>query len=152
MAKGSNNEICACGHSLGKHELIGTEYSRCIDFTTVKKYPCKCAGGEARAVVWTDKPLFFKWTSRGFDYPHALEGACQKALDSGAKVVLLIDKCELCETQLDKVSGQVYSVALDNDERMYSGRTQARGGRDSLESDFGLNRVICGGCDAVRGD
>jgi hypothetical protein len=153
MAKGSFNEICACGHSMSKHELVGTEYSRCIDFTTVKRCPCKCAGGEARAVVWTDKPLFFKWTSRGFDYPHALEGACEKARSSGAEVLLMISDCEICGAELDKVSGRVYSVALDNDERMYSGRTQqARGGRESLQSDYGLNRVICGGCDAVRGD
>ena len=152
MAKGNYNEICACGHSMSKHELVGTEYSRCVDFTMVQRYPCKCLGGEARAVVWTDRPMFFKWTSRGLTYPHALEGACQKALESGAKVVLLIDKCELCGAQLDKVLGRVYSVALDNDERMYSGRTQARGGKQPLESDYGLNRVICGECDAVRGD
>jgi hypothetical protein len=152
LAKGNYNEICACGHSMSKHELVGTEYSRCVDFTMVQRYPCKCLGGEARAVVWTDRPMFFKWTSRGLTYPHALEGACQKALESGAKVVLLIDKCELCGAQLDKVLGRVYSVALDNDERMYSGRTQARGGKQPLESDYGLNRVICGECDAVRGD
>ena len=154
MPKGSPNEICACGHSLSKHELIGTEYSRCIDFTMVKQYPCKCAGGEARAVVWTDKSQYFRRTSRGNDYPHALEGACQKALNDGAKVVLLIDKCELCDAQLDKVSGRVYSIALDNDGRMYSGKKQqeARGGTQSLKTDFGRNRVICGGCDAIRGD
>lgn len=154
MAKGSNNEICACGHSLAKHELIGTEYSRCIDFTMVKKYPCKCAGGEARAVVWTDKSQYFRRISRGSDYPHALESACEKALNDGAEVLLMISDCEICGAELDKVSGRVYSVALDNDGRMYSGRKQqeARGGKQSLKSDFGRNRVICGGCDALRGD
>jgi hypothetical protein len=151
VAKGSNNEICACGHSLAKHELVGTEYSRCIDFTTVKNYPCKCAGGEARAVVWTDKHLFFKRTARGNSYPHALEGACQKALNDGAKVVLLIDKCELCGAQLDKVSGRVYSVALDNDERIYHGR-QRTTVAEQTRTDLGHNRVICGGCDEIRGD
>jgi hypothetical protein len=136
---------------MGKHELVGTEYSRCIDFSMVKKYPCKCAGGEARAVVWTDKPTLFRWTSRGSDYPHMLEGACEKARISGAEVLLMISDCEICGAELDKVSGRVYSVALDNDERMYSGRTHRRG-EDSLKSDYGFNRVICGGCDALRGD
>jgi hypothetical protein len=137
---------------MSKHELIGTEYSRCIDFTMVKKFPCKCAGGEARAVVWTDKSQYFRRISRGSDYPHALEGACEKALNDGAEVLLMISDCEICGAELDKVSGRVYSVALDNDERMYSGRTQTRGGKQSLQSDYGLNRVICGGCDALRGD
>lgn len=151
MAKGNRNEICACGHSMGSHELVGTDYSRCIDFSMVKKYPCKCAGGEARAVVWTDKPTHFRWTSRGASYPHALEGACEKALESGAEVLLMISDCEMCGGELDMVSGRVYSVALDNDGRMYSGRTR-KTGVEGLSTDYGFNRVICGRCDALRGD
>lgn len=151
VAKGNRNEICACGHSMGVHELVGTEYSRCMDFTMVKKFPCKCAGGEARAVVWTDKSQYFRRTSRGNEYPHALEGACQKALESGAEVLLMISDCEMCGAELDMVLGRVYSVALDSDGRMYSGRKQTNRA-EGLKTDYGFNRVICGRCDALRGD
>lgn len=87
--------------------------------------------------------------SRGRTYPHALEGACKKALEAGAEVILLIESCELCGSELD--INTVYSVALDKDERMYSGRTQANRA-EGARTDFGRNRVICGGCDALRGD
>jgi len=39
--------VCICGHSLGMHEMIGTEYARCQPSTGVR---CYCSGGE-RAVV-----------------------------------------------------------------------------------------------------
>lgn len=39
--------ICICGHSLGTHEMVGTEYARCQPSTGVR---CYCSGGE-RAVV-----------------------------------------------------------------------------------------------------
>lgn len=149
MAKGEKGQICACGHKMTKHQLVGTEYSRCFDPITASKVPCACAGGEARAVVWTDNERFFMRSSRGSDYPHALEGACKKALESGAEVILLAEVCELCGGELD--SGTVYSVALDNDGRMYSGRTR-KTRAEGLKTDYGFNRVICGRCDALRGD
>lgn len=39
--------ICICGHSLGTHHMVGTEYARCQPSTGVR---CYCTGGD-RAVV-----------------------------------------------------------------------------------------------------
>lgn len=149
MSRGEKGQICACGHRMTKHELVGTEYSRCFDPMIVQDAPCKCAGGEARAVVWTDNEQFFMRKSRGKAYPHALEGACKKALEAGAEVILLVESCELCGSTLD--NGAIFSVALDNDGRMYSGKTRTNRA-EGLRTDLGYNRVICGGCDALRGD
>lgn len=41
-------EVCACGHPVNKHTLVGTEYARC-DGVFAGHHACHCSGG-VRAV------------------------------------------------------------------------------------------------------
>lgn len=94
-------EICACGHPVSRHELVGTEYARC------GAYPgkCYCSGGVrvAGAVLEdTASPSGSKTNGRFFRRRwkvggvSPLVGGIAKALEGGGRFVWKIDKCDLC--------------------------------------------------------
>lgn len=101
---GFYTEICACGHAVSRHTLVGTEYCRC------ENYPgeCPCSGG-ARVALLVEENVerpsgtvtnarFFR---RQFDArgEHPLNAGLKKisALeDSSVSVEWAVTECDIC--------------------------------------------------------
>lgn len=94
-------EVCACGHPVSRHELVGTEYARC------SSYPgkCYCSGGVrvAGAVIEdVEHPSGTKTNGRffrrrwGVGRISPLIGGIEKASEGGVDFHWKIDKCDLC--------------------------------------------------------
>jgi len=94
-------EICACGHSISRHALVGTEYCRC------ESYPgeCPCSGGSRVALLIVEvdgggngvktNTKFFRRQFR-VDGEHPLNGGVRKSRESGIDFEWAITDCDVC--------------------------------------------------------
>lgn len=100
--------ICICGHSLGSHEMLGTEYARCQPSTGVR---CYCSGGErgvvrlldvrtsGRGAAWTGGLRAMCKGIRVYQdgrYVSALESGLRALKDKGLNYVWLEKECDRC--------------------------------------------------------
>ncbi len=95
-------EICACGHSLNRHELVGTEYVRC------QKHPWKCyCTGDSRVVLLVNETLekpsgsqtngkYFRRTTGVGISGHPFNGGLSRLIDEGISYEWAVDECEKC--------------------------------------------------------
>lgn len=93
-------EVCACGHALSRHALVGTEYCRC------ESYPgeCPCSGGARVALLVFEgsaangvatNTKFFRRQFR-VDGDHPLNGGVRKTRDSGIDFEWAAVECDYC--------------------------------------------------------
>lgn len=136
-------EICACGHPVSKHVLVGTEYCRCEAFPT----DCPCAGGARIAVlaqegslpvkVGTSSARFFKRRFRT-DGPHPLNGAIEKSRAEGISMEWAVSECDICGEGLPDVDGHLSAYWTDSEGEPIVGEMHVVTGRTLL---------VCGLCE-----
>lgn len=95
-------EICACGHAVKHHALLGTDYCRC------ESYPgeCPCSGGARVAVLvleeaekvsgtQTNTRFFKRQFHAGSEHP--LNAGIRKARSGdGVSLEWAVSECDLC--------------------------------------------------------
>jgi len=95
-------EICACGHPLGRHELVGTEYVRC------QKHLWKCyCTGDSRVVLLVNETLekpsasqtnakYFRRVRKPGIMGHPLNAGLSRIQELDVPYEWTIDECESC--------------------------------------------------------
>lgn len=128
-------EICVCGHPVLRHELRGTEYARCRMFMAGPLCECEMRSKPVLIVDKSKQP-YFKRTTRGSEYPHALNGAVEKAgLDA---VEWLVTHCDNCGSEV--TDGSLKAMALDES------RTPMPHVKPYTRLDTGHHILVCVDC------
>lgn len=131
-------DICVCGHTVSRHELVGTEYARCLS-RSYKSLRCQC-NERSRVAVQVEKGggQVFRRKARGSERPHVLDTTIElyKTAHVNKQVVWVIAACERCG-----VAEGVETWAMESDGM----HVQAAG---SLE-DTGRHARLCGTCAAA---
>lgn len=105
-------DICACGHVVDRHTLLGTEYCRC------ENYPgeCPCAGGARVALrVLEDVGLSKRLKLRSRFFRRQFHPASPHPLNAGVKkleaelgtgfIEWAPEECDLCGSSYDVEEG-----------------------------------------------
>ena len=97
-------DVCVCGHLASRHELLGTEYARCLlrpnDGTR-----CQCQEGCRTAVrVERGGGHLFQRRAKGSSRPHVLDVSIAKYVAAHPNKIVIWDLpyCERCDSP-DKV-------------------------------------------------
>ena len=123
-------EICACGHPLSRHELVGTEYVRC------QKHPWRCyCTGESRVVLLVnetlERPSGSQTNGKYFrravgEKKHPLNSGLSRIQDIGIRYEWVVEECEKCGLPREEWE-DVTAIQVDG---LVSGK----------------NQVVCGIC------
>lgn len=102
MSIGGYTDICACGHPVGRHELVDTEYARCEMLGA-----CFCSGWvhvAVRVIEDSERVNGVKSNARFFrrrfrldgSAEHPLIGGIRKARENGIAVEWIAYECDRC--------------------------------------------------------
>lgn len=91
-------DICVCGHPVRRHELVGTEYARCLSWAN-KSLRCQC-DERARVAVRVERGggHVFRRKARGAEKPHMLDTSVElyTVAHVDKQIVWVILACERC--------------------------------------------------------
>lgn len=116
-------EICICGHPVARHDLPGTDYSHCMNWSSNGK--CYCTGG-IRPAIWAvekeENPNMTATVARFFkrqfrtDNPgaHPLNGGIARAREEGYEIEWAVDNCDRCG---DERYGDLIAWNVDSEDK-----------------------------------
>jgi hypothetical protein len=114
------SEVCACGHPVSRHTLVGTEYCRCESFPG----ECPCSGGVRVALLVQEDggrvsasgshARHFK-RRFGVTMGHPLNGGISKTRGGGFEVQWTLEECDLCGEEWNVSEGDFTAYWTDSE-------------------------------------
>lgn len=125
-------DICICGHSVNRHQLVGKSYARCVQ---IGPNPCMCAMA-SRAVIQVrrgdDSDMrHFRGAARG-SQKHPLTSG----INASGEIKWLTRTCDRCSA----LSDDLEASALDDYDIPMIGR------KPETRHDTGKHQLLCPNC------